>query len=176
MTYDAFIRTINEMNGLFYSIGIATAEQRYSHYNNSNGTILANLVKRINILEEDFMKFYESKFLVFGDNYIQRMSKYMWNHFSDAGDYSVFTLKGDKDLVKEALAKAEEEYDYILKHIEENYTIRKKPIHICNRCHSIVRKKNVSKGYKYYCPECDEDLFEFETMFTEIIPKTKLIP
>lgn len=176
MTYNQFISTINELNGVFFAYGVVRAEQRYSHYNNSNGTIMATIGKRIDDLQEDFMKFYESKFLVFGDNYIPKRSKYMWNHFSDAGDYSVFTLKGDKDLVKEALAKAEEEYGYILKHIKENYTIRKKPIHICNRCHSIVSKKNVSKGYKYYCPECDEDLFEFETMFTEIIPKTKLIP
>jgi hypothetical protein len=176
MTYDAFIRTINEMNGLFYSIGIATAEQRYSHLNDSNGTIIATIGKRIDTLQEDFMKFYESHFLIFGDTCVDRMCKFMWNRFSDAGDYSVFTLKGDEGLIYKALTKAEIEYKYLLKHIEENYTIRKKPIHICNRCHSIVRKKNVSKGYKYYCPECDEDLFEFETMFTDIIPKTKLIP
>lgn len=176
MTYDQFINSINELNGVFFAYGVVRAEQRYSHFNDSNRTIMATIGKRIDTLQEDFKKFYESKFLIFGDTCIDRMCKFMWNRFSDAGDYSVFTLKGDEYLLQKALTNAEKEYNYLLKHIEENYTIRKKPIHICNRCHSIVSKKNVSKGYKYYCPDCDEDLYEFETMFTEIIPKTKLIP
>lgn len=34
----------------------------------------------------------------------------------------------------------------------------------CNRCHSIVdqSKDNVSEGYFAYCPNHDEDLYEFE--------------
>ena len=33
---------------------------------------------------------------------------------------------------------------------------------VCSKCGTKVRKTNV-KGYKYYCPECDEDLYSFET-------------
>ena len=175
MTYNQFINTINELNGVFFTYGVVRAEQRYSNLNDSNGTIMA-IGKRINDLQEDFNKFHESKFLIFNDYNIKSLCNTMWNYMADAGDYTVFTLKGEEGLIYKALTNAEIEYKYLLKHIEENYTIRKKPIHICNRCHSIVSKKNVSKGYKYYCPDCDEDLYEFETMFTEIIPKTKPIP
>jgi len=30
------------------------------------------------------------------------------------------------------------------------------------RCGSLVSFKDVSKGYKAQCPECDEDLYMFE--------------
>lgn len=33
----------------------------------------------------------------------------------------------------------------------------------CNRCNSRVTAYGVSRGYKFYCPECDEDLYDFET-------------
>jgi len=34
-------------------------------------------------------------------------------------------------------------------------------VRICRRCHAQVQSSQV-EGYRYYCPECDEDLFEFE--------------
>ena len=36
---------------------------------------------------------------------------------------------------------------------------------VCIRCGSRVRKENdkeLKKQYPYYCPECDENMFEFE--------------
>lgn len=36
---------------------------------------------------------------------------------------------------------------------------------ICKRCGSEVRKetdKELKKKYPYYCPVCDENMFEFE--------------
>ena len=169
MTYD-FIKAINELNGLYYAIGIVNAEQSYNHLNESNGTIMSNLVKRANKIQEEFMKFCETHFLVFDDYSIPNWCRNLWDYMADAGEYSVFTL--DKKLIPKTLEKAEKEYEYIMKHINENYTLRKKPIHICRRCHSIVTKKNVSKGYSYYCPECDEDKYKFETIYTNIVPKT----
>lgn len=36
--------------------------------------------------------------------------------------------------------------------------------HFCNRCDGQVFNKGVStKEYSYYCPNCDEDLYSFET-------------
>lgn len=35
-------------------------------------------------------------------------------------------------------------------------------VRVCNRCGTRVKKTNVT-GYRFYCPECDEDLYEFET-------------
>jgi hypothetical protein len=35
----------------------------------------------------------------------------------------------------------------------------------CCKCgHKVQRGKLVTKGYKYYCPFCDEDLYKFETV------------
>ena len=34
-------------------------------------------------------------------------------------------------------------------------------IRICRRCGAQVQSSQV-EGYRYYCHECDEDLFEFE--------------
>lgn len=35
----------------------------------------------------------------------------------------------------------------------------------CNKCGCVVTDdpKQVSEGYKYYCPNCDEDLYGIET-------------
>lgn len=43
-------------------------------------------------------------------------------------------------------------------------TERKRPdtVRVCRRCGTVVRKSQV-QGYKFYCPEHDEDLFSFET-------------
>lgn len=38
-----------------------------------------------------------------------------------------------------------------------------KPNLICKRCGNLVIKSTV-KGYSFYCPHCDEDLFAFETI------------
>lgn len=35
---------------------------------------------------------------------------------------------------------------------------------VCRRCHTAVRDTDIP-GYSYYCPEHDEDLYEFETVF-----------
>lgn len=35
-------------------------------------------------------------------------------------------------------------------------------VRVCNRCGIRVKKTTVT-GYRFYCPECDEDLYEFET-------------
>lgn len=34
---------------------------------------------------------------------------------------------------------------------------------LCRRCHTPVTKSEVD-GYSYYCPEHDEDLYDFETI------------
>lgn len=36
----------------------------------------------------------------------------------------------------------------------------------CRKCDSCVTRdrEEVTKGYSYYCPNCDEDLFKFETI------------
>lgn len=37
----------------------------------------------------------------------------------------------------------------------------------CPRCHkplALETEKELQKKYKYYCPECDENYFEFEAI------------
>lgn len=33
----------------------------------------------------------------------------------------------------------------------------------CNRCGEMVEDTEVDNDYSYYCPNCDEDLYTFET-------------
>ena len=33
----------------------------------------------------------------------------------------------------------------------------------CNRCGEMVEDTEVDNDYNYYCPQCDEDLYTFET-------------
>lgn len=33
----------------------------------------------------------------------------------------------------------------------------------CNRCGEMVEDTEVDNDYNYYCPNCDEDLYTFET-------------
>ena len=40
-------------------------------------------------------------------------------------------------------------------------------LRVCRRCGTAVNKSEVI-GYKYYCPNHDEDLFEFETYLIDI--------
>lgn len=42
-------------------------------------------------------------------------------------------------------------------------------VRVCSRCGTRV-KKTTTPGYKFYCPEHDEDLYEFET---EVVRKTR---
>lgn len=35
---------------------------------------------------------------------------------------------------------------------------------VCRRCGSRLRTSNVTHGYKYWCPRCDEDMYEIETV------------
>lgn len=35
----------------------------------------------------------------------------------------------------------------------------------CKKCYNKVTKKKITKGYAYFCPSCDEDLYEFEVIF-----------
>ena len=41
-------------------------------------------------------------------------------------------------------------------------------VRVCNRCEMPVERTD-TPGYDYYCPEHDEDLFEFETMLIDDI-------
>lgn len=34
---------------------------------------------------------------------------------------------------------------------------------VCNRCGTKVKREWILKQYPYYCPECDENMFKFET-------------
>jgi hypothetical protein len=34
---------------------------------------------------------------------------------------------------------------------------------VCKRCDTPVEAERVIEEYSYYCPECDENLYEFET-------------
>ena len=34
---------------------------------------------------------------------------------------------------------------------------------LCNKCNSVTRWKDTTKGYYCNCPNCDEDLFSIET-------------
>lgn len=40
-------------------------------------------------------------------------------------------------------------------------------LRVCRRCGTAVNKSEVI-GYKYYCPNHDEDLFEHETFLIDI--------
>ena len=33
----------------------------------------------------------------------------------------------------------------------------------CLKCGEVVEKETILTEYPYYCPECDENLYEFET-------------
>ena len=44
-----------------------------------------------------------------------------------------------------------------------------KIVRVCRRCGTRV-KKTTTPGYKFYCPEHDEDLYGFET---EVVRKTR---
>jgi len=42
--------------------------------------------------------------------------------------------------------------------------------HTCNRCGTVVKKETdneLKEEYPFYCPECDENMYDFEV--TEII-------
>ena len=41
-------------------------------------------------------------------------------------------------------------------------------VRVCSRCGTVVTKSPV-KGYLWYCPEHDEDLFGFETEVIEVL-------
>lgn len=34
---------------------------------------------------------------------------------------------------------------------------------VCKRCSTKVERESQVKDYLYYCPNCDENLYEFET-------------
>lgn len=36
--------------------------------------------------------------------------------------------------------------------------------HFCRKCGTELSTENVSPGYAYVCPNCDEDMFEFEAV------------
>ena len=40
---------------------------------------------------------------------------------------------------------------------------KNKKIRVCLRCGSEVRKEKENIDYPYYCPNCDENMYEFET-------------
>lgn len=44
----------------------------------------------------------------------------------------------------------------------------------CTRCDTPV-KESMMRGYKYYCPEHDEDLFSFEVYDDESIEMTNVL-
>lgn len=35
---------------------------------------------------------------------------------------------------------------------------------VCRRCGSRLRTSSVTPGYRYWCPRCDEDMFEMEAV------------
>lgn len=35
---------------------------------------------------------------------------------------------------------------------------------VCTRCESLVKKETQIKEYPFYCPNCDENLYRFETI------------
>lgn len=61
---------------------------------------------------------------------------------------------------------------YILKQIGNDFIIseEKEVIGKCSRCNSDVVKETdeeLKKDYSGYCPECDENLYEFEIIKQE---------
>lgn len=43
---------------------------------------------------------------------------------------------------------------------------------VCRRCHGLVlieETPELKEEYPYFCPECDENLYEFETLDMEEI-------
>lgn len=42
-----------------------------------------------------------------------------------------------------------------------------KEIRVCKRCNSQVEEEKVIEEYPYYCPNCDENMYEFETTIKE---------
>lgn len=43
---------------------------------------------------------------------------------------------------------------------------------ICKRCESLVKKETQIKGYPFYCPNCDENMYRFETINVKRFIKT----
>lgn len=64
----------------------------------------------------------------------------------------------NKDILSD---KAKEITDEVKTIISYLYKTNTKNL-ICTRCGSLVIK-SVTKGYSFYCPRCNEDLFNFET-------------
>lgn len=44
-------------------------------------------------------------------------------------------------------------------------------VYICRRCGHRLSRRDVSPGYKFYCPHCDEDMYGIEAV--EIVMSTK---
>lgn len=40
---------------------------------------------------------------------------------------------------------------------------------MCRRCGHRLTMKNVTPGYKYYCPNCDEDMFGIEALDCPVV-------